>query len=95
MDSSGIDYKVEYLTLQDALHDLGLAGYDGVVELVKRQKAGEEQVADLLKKYNDLVADRNAIMRTLKLLPVKLLAGLIADTQAIVGDAPRFEPLKG
>jgi hypothetical protein len=48
--------------------------------------------AELVEKYNAVVADRAAILRTVRLLPAKMLAGVLADLQAIVADAPRFEP---
>jgi hypothetical protein len=95
MDSTGIDYKVEYLTLQDALKSLNLDSFDDILKLAERQKAGEKRIQELVQKYNDAVADRDAIVRTVRFLPVKLLSSLVADMQAIVGDSPRFEPLKG
>lgn len=48
----------------------------------------------LAEKYNALLADREAIVRTIRFLPVRLLSGIVADMQAIVGDSPRFEPEK-
>ncbi|MEW5839581.1 MAG: hypothetical protein AB1753_01125, partial [Thermoproteota archaeon] len=91
MDSSGIDYKVEYLTLMDALADLGLRSFSDIRELAEKQRAGEARIKELVQKYNEVVEDRDAVIRTVRLLPIKMLSGMVADMQAIVADTPRFE----